>query len=130
MLLLDDEPTLLRALQSYFRGHGYEVDTASQLAEAQALLARGAYDVVVADLRLDGNHGTEGLAAVSMVRERHPQTAVVMLSAYGSDEVRQEAARRGVDAFLSKPQRLADLARLIAGLLAERQRRGEPVTAP
>jgi two-component system OmpR family response regulator len=130
MLLLDDEPTLLRALQSYFRSHGYEVDAASQLADGQALLAVSDYDVVIADLRLDGNHGTEGLAAVSMVRERHPDTAVVMLSAYGSDEVRQEAARRGADAFLSKPQRLADLARLVDGLLAERRRRGEHASAP
>src|SRR5262245_40161941 len=101
----------------YIMAQGCTVDTACELEEAQALLANIRYHLVVADLRLSGIHGAEGLDLVSMVRECCPNTRVIVLTAYGSSEVQQEALRRGADAVLHKSMPLSDVAATAIKLL-------------
>ena len=110
ILIVDDEETILFAMGQYIMAQGCTVDTASELEEAQALLANIRYHLVVADLRLSGIHGAEGLDLVSMVRECCPNTRVIVLTAYGSSEVQHEALRRGADAVLHKSMPLSEVA--------------------
>jgi DNA-binding NtrC family response regulator len=119
MLIVDDEEAIRFSLSDYFSFHGFLVDCATELEHAEALLEVRSYDVVIADLRLTGINGTEGLELITYIRERAPETRVVLLTAYGSDDVRVEAKRRGVDAFLQKPQRLADVADTVERALAQ-----------
>ena len=118
LLIVDDEDAIRFSLGDYFSLKGFVVDAATELEGAEALLETTRYDVVIADLRLTGINGTEGLELITYVRERSPSTRVVLLTAYGSDEVREEAARRGVDAFLQKPQPLSEIARTVERALA------------
>lgn len=113
MLVVDDEKTITFAIQNYFTRGGYRVDCAQELEEAEALLANVHYDVVIADLRLTGVHGSEGLEIVRSVRERYPKTRVILLTAYGSPEIEAAAVRYGVDSFLQKPRPLAELAQVV-----------------
>lgn len=117
MLVVDDERAILLAIKSYFSHHGYSVDCAQELEEAEALMANLHYDVVIADLRLTGFHGAEGLEIVRSVRERYPRTSVILLTAYGSPEIEDAAARYGVSSFLQKPQPLAELAQVVFGVV-------------
>ena len=117
MLVVDDERAILLAIKSYFSHHGYAVDCAQELEEAEALMANLHYDVVIADLRLTGFHGTEGLEIVRSVRERYPRTSVILLTAYGSPEIEDAATRYGVSSFLQKPQPLAELAQVVFGVV-------------
>ena len=120
ILVVDDEPPILFALRDYFQGSGYEVDCASELEEAQALLAEEAsYDLVIADLRLDAWSGTSGLELIRDVRDRCARSRILFLTAYGSPEIEAEALRRGADVFLHKPVALPELA-IIAASLIER----------
>ncbi|HVR41832.1 MAG TPA: response regulator [Thermoanaerobaculia bacterium] len=113
MLVIDDERTITHAIQSYFSRHGYHVDCAQELEEAEAMMANVHYDVVIADLRLTGVHGSEGLEIVRSVRERYPNTRVILLTAYGSPELEAVAVRYGVHSFLQKPKPLAELAQVV-----------------
>jgi DNA-binding response OmpR family regulator len=117
MLVVDDERAILLAIKSYFSHHGYSVDCAQELEEAEALMANLHYDVVIADLRLTGFHGTEGLEIVRSVRERYPRTSVILLTAYGSPEIEEVATRYGVSSFLQKPKPLAELAQVVFGVV-------------
>jgi len=110
ILIVDDEETILFAMGQYIMAQGCTVDTARELEEAQALLSNIRYHLVVADLRLSGTHGSEGLDLVGMVRECCPSTRVIVLTAYGSAEMQQEALRRGADAVLHKSMPLAEVA--------------------
>lgn len=110
ILIVDDEETILFAMGQYIMAQGCTVDTARELEEAQALLSNIRYHLVVADLRLSGVHGSEGLDLVRMVRECCPSTKVIVLTAYGSVEIQQEAKRRGADAVLHKSVPLAEVA--------------------
>jgi CheY-like chemotaxis protein len=68
---------------------------------------------------LTGVHGAEGLDLIAYVREHCPRTRTVLLSAYSSPELEQEALRRGADVVLRKPKPLADLTQVILGLLKD-----------
>ena len=118
LLILEDEAAILAALERYFVAEGYAVDAVADPAQAEAFLASQVYDVLLADLRLGGSHGTEGLEVVTLTRERCPAARIIVLTAYGSPEVEQEARRRGVHAFLHKPLPLADIAAQVTALLA------------
>lgn len=117
ILVMDDEEPIRFAMKEYFETFGYRVDCARELEEAEALLTHITYAVVIADLRLTGIYGAEGLGLVALVREQRPQTRIVLLTAYGSPEVEAEARRLGVDSFLRKPKPLPDLAQIVCNLL-------------
>jgi len=117
ILLVDDEDSILFAMEQYIIAHGGTVDCARELEEAQALLANIHYHLVIADLRLSGMGGVEGLDLVSMVRECCPRTRVVVLTAFATPDVQREAMRRGADAFLAKSTPSQDVAEVVRGLL-------------
>lgn len=116
ILVVDDEEPILFAIRDYFEPLGWQVDCAQELEEAEALLSHIRYTLLIADLRLTGIHSNEGLELIRFVRERSPWTRVIVLTGYGSVEIEGEAVGRGVDAFLLKPQPLADLAEIAARL--------------
>jgi len=117
ILIVDDEEAILFAMRDYLTACGGEVDCAQDLDEAQALLSASHYAVVIADLRLTGLGGTEGLQLVSLVRNQSPGTRVVVLTAYGTQEMESEALRRGADAVLRKPKPLNQILQVVSGLV-------------
>jgi DNA-binding NtrC family response regulator len=118
MLIVDDEESIIFAMGRYFRARGFEVDCAREIEEAQALVANVRYSIVIADLRLTGVHGAEGLEIIGYIREHCPSTKTILLTAYGSPELEAEAQSRGVDAVIRKPKPLSDLAQTVLSLLA------------
>jgi DNA-binding response OmpR family regulator len=120
ILIVDDEELIVMAMRRYFEGLGYAVDAAHELEEAQALLANYSYDLVIADLRLTGIGGVEGLQIVSDVHQRCPGTRVMLLSAFGTPEIERESFNRGADAFLQKPKAMMEIATVARTLLERR----------
>jgi EAL domain-containing protein (putative c-di-GMP-specific phosphodiesterase class I) len=82
MLVIDDERVITLAIKNYFTRLGNAVDTAAEREEAEALLATRRYDVVIADVRLEGMDGREGLDILRFVRERCLDARVVLMTAY------------------------------------------------
>lgn len=117
MLVVDDERVITFALQSYFTAHGFSVDAASEREEALALLTHKDYDVVIADLRLTGTAGEEGLEVIRLARERSSSTSIILLSAYRTASIDQKAAAVGVNVLLQKPRPLAELAQTVFALM-------------
>ncbi|MGH9825083.1 MAG: response regulator [Blastocatellia bacterium] len=122
ILVVDDEQSILFAMRDYFTAYGYDVDCARELEEANTLLSATNYSVVIADLRLTGLNGTEGLEIVEYARKQCPWTSVIILTAYGVPEIEREAMKLGVDAFLRKPKPLSQIAQIVFGLLANKPR--------
>lgn len=117
VLVVDDEETIVHATSMYFAAHGYVVDSAREREEAEALLSTSRYALVIADMRLTGVHGREGLELIGFVRERCPWAKVIVLTGYVSDELAEEAQRRGADLFLEKPAPLSDLLAVASRLI-------------
>ncbi len=117
LLIVDDSEPIRFGLTEYFKARGFEVDAASALDEALALLVARHYDIVITDLRLSELRQVEGLDIIAEVRQRCPATRVVLLTAYGSPSVEAAAKHLGVSLFLQKPIRLAELEQAAVGLM-------------
>ncbi|OGW41860.1 MAG: histidine kinase [Nitrospirae bacterium GWD2_57_9] len=111
LLIVDDEPTILLTLSYMLRSEGVEVMTASRLEPAEEALSRYAFDVVIADIRMSGILGIEGLELLSYIKRNWPATHVIVMTAYGSDEIKKEAYGRGADHYYEKP---VDIQQLMA----------------
>ena len=117
LLVVDDEESICFSMSEYFTLQGYKVDTASELEEAEKLLGATDYKVVIQDLRLTLTSNQDGLEMIKMIRQHNPQTRIIVLTAYGSPEIEDEARRCGADAFLRKPKPLSQVAQVVQGLL-------------
>jgi len=100
ILTVDDEASTTIALELLLRDHGYEVNSASNAAEAQALFARRWFDLVFLDLRLPD---ADGITLLEEIKRTAPETEVVLMTAHGSLDVTIEAIKRGAFYYLEKP---------------------------
>jgi DNA-binding NtrC family response regulator len=115
LLIVDDEESILFAFRQYFSSRGCNVHIAQEIEEAEAMICNTEYDVVVADVRLSGIQGAEGLDLVSFIRERSVTTRIIVLTAYATQLYKEVALSRGADVFLQKPVPLKKLSELITG---------------
>jgi DNA-binding NtrC family response regulator len=103
ILIVDDETTILMAFKKLLECPNVEVDTAETIDEAFALLDRHSYSAVIADLRLSGFSGEEGLEIIRYVKERHPESQVILITAYGNEDVMKKAYSLGASFYFEKP---------------------------
>lgn len=105
VLIVDDEPLLLRALQINLRAHGYRPITAVDGTTALAVAAEHRPEIVVLDLGLPD---MDGMAVITALR-KWTQTPIIVLSArHGSDDV-VDALDAGADDYVTKPFGLDEL---------------------
>jgi DNA-binding NtrC family response regulator len=92
------------------------VITCSRIEEAEEALDRYKFDLVIADIRLSGVYGMEGLELLSYVKKISPETNVIIMTAYGSDDMKDSAFRRGAYHYYEKPMDMGDLVRKVEDL--------------
>ncbi len=128
VLICDDQPDVLHALQLLLKGQGYEsviVDSPrALLAEARS----GAFDLILADLNYsrDTTSGEEGLDLLAGLESQGNTAPVIVMTAWGSIDLAVEAMRRGACDFVQKPW---DNERVLAAIRkqadSERRRKSE-----
>lgn len=99
VLVVDDEPAILRAVQTNLSGHGFRVDTATSGQEALDATLRVRPDIVLLDLGLPD---MDGMDVIRAIRER-VATPIVVLSARGAERDKVAALDLGADDYLTKP---------------------------
>lgn len=117
LLVVDDEESICFSMQEYFSQHGYKVDTAREMEEAEGLIKATEYKVIIQDLRLGLKQHPDGIEIIKLVHQRNPDTRIVVLTSYGTQEVEEEARRAGADVFLRKPKPLSQVAQVVQGLI-------------
>lgn len=122
LLVVDDDPDMLRLLSMRLNAAGYRVATAASAETALAQLEIERPQLVLSDVRLPGR---DGLALFDEVHRRHPSLPVILLTAHGTIPDAVEATRRGVFTYLTKPYDGKELLERIAQALAL----GAPVSA-
>ena len=100
LLLVDDDPGLLKLLGMRLVSEGYSVLTAESGPEALRTLSRDKVDLVVSDLRMDE---MDGLQLFSEIQKVQPGMPVIILTAHGSIPDAVAATQQGVFSFLTKP---------------------------
>ena len=100
ILIVDDETSITGALDVILSEQGYQIKTASTVAEAIEILHERLFDLVFTDLRLPD---ASGIDLISHVKEDSPETEVVLMTAHGSLDVTIEAIKKGAYYYLEKP---------------------------
>ncbi len=123
VLIVDDEETLTWSLAKSLSHDReiYEVTTTNDGESALDLMQREPYDAVVLDIRLPGINGLDMLVRI---KERHPTTKVIMMTAYGSSEIKEKAKARGSLYYIEKPFEIDQMRGLILKALKEESGKG------
>ncbi len=115
ILVVDDDPDLLRLLSMRLSGAGYRVTATASAEEALVKLAMERPQLVLSDVQLPGK---DGLALFDAIRVQHPSLPVILLTAHGTIPDAVEATSRGVFTYLTKPFDGKALLDIIARALA------------
>jgi two-component system response regulator PilR (NtrC family) len=100
ILIIDDEQSMVDFLTLLFEGEGLDVTTAGSVTAARGQIGSQSFDLVLSDILMkDGN----GLDLLREIKELAPQTAVIMMTAYGSTKSAIEAMKLGAFNYISKP---------------------------
>ncbi len=100
ILVVEDKDSLRNMLMQTLEAEGHDVESAADGKEGAERAIEKNYDVVLTDLKMPG---MDGLQVLSSIKERNPETAVVLMTAYGTIENAVEAMRKGAFDFLQKP---------------------------
>ena len=113
VLVIDDEPSILRALRINLAARGYEVTTALNGSSGLAAVSRERPDVVILDLGLPDMEGTDVIHGV----RGWASTPIIVLSAWGQEQMKVAALDAGADDYVTKPFGMDELlARLRAAV--------------
>ncbi|MGJ7510641.1 sigma 54-interacting transcriptional regulator [Variovorax sp. GT1P44] len=123
LLVVDDDPDMLRLLSMRLTSVGYQVTAVTSAESALTQLEIEHPQLVLSDVRLPGR---DGLALFDEIRKRHPTLPVILLTAHGTIPDAVEATARGVFTYLTKPYDGRELLDKIAQALAL----GAPAAAP
>jgi DNA-binding NtrC family response regulator len=114
VLVVDDEPIVLKSCRLVLEGEGWEMISASSVAEALSILESITPDLLLVDVKMPVH---DGMYLMRKVREKRPGIPIVVMSGYATSETIKEAEGLGAAVFLPKPftpDELTDTLRSIA----------------
>jgi len=123
ILIVDDEPDIAQALKLYLDGEGYATSLASDGSVALGMLeSEKDYTVVLLDISMPG---LNGITVLKRLQDDGGDTAVIMMSGHGSEELAVECMRNGAEDYISKPFALEDILMRIERACVHRRERIE-----
>ncbi len=116
LLIVDDEETLTYSLYQSFilSQNNYEVVTAASGDEAAEKLNTMKFDLVLTDIKMPG---MDGLELLSLIKSKYPETKVIVMTAYGSLEKKDEALEKGASFYIEKPFEIKEIKQLVLEIL-------------
>ncbi len=115
ILVVDDEPIVIKSCERILKPEGYSIEGALSGKEAMSLLEKNNYDLVVTDLKMPE---IDGIDLIRWIRDSKPETAVVVITGYPSQETIKDALSLGIIDYLPKPFSPAILIDVTAKALA------------
>lgn len=116
ILVVDDEKIVCDMAKKILESDGYDVDTFTDSQQALEAVRQGHYDLIVTDLMMEQVSGMDLLREVNRL---HPETKVIMLTAYATLDATIEAIRERIYDFFPKPVKIEELKRSIKKALGD-----------
>lgn len=119
ILVVDDDPAMRQVLTKVLMHAQYDVEEASNSAEAIDRLSERRFDLLLSDIRMVP---IDGLALASMARTIEPALKILLVTAYGERADARDARAAGADGYLSKPFRMRQLLTTVRMLIRPQSR--------
>jgi two-component system KDP operon response regulator KdpE len=113
-LVVDDEPSFRRVLRTSLAASGFAIEEARSGEEAVAILASGAFDLVLLDINMPGIGGVE---ACREIRAHMPKIGIVMVTVQDGESEMVKALEAGADDYITKPIRLREMVARLRAVL-------------
>jgi two-component system response regulator PilR (NtrC family) len=118
ILIVDDERSMREFLGIYLRREGFRIETAQGSAEALAVLKARAFDLVITDLRMpDG----DGLHILAESKRLHPDTEVIVVTAFSTTETAIAAMKAGAHDYLTTPFKIDEVSLVVQRAMEKRR---------
>ena len=125
ILLVDDEASILSVLSTLLKAEGHEVVPVLGAEKAQEVIKSQKFDLMISDIRMSP---VDGMQLLRMIRKEKPDTAAIMITAYGSVETAVEAMKEGAFDYVTKPFKVDELLITVTRALEYRDAMAENVT--
>ena len=110
ILIIEDDAEMRSLLKDVIEEEGYEAELVEKGTYAFRKVMTKSFAVIITDVRM---RGVSGLDILPGLRKLQPETPIIVITAFGSEEVRRRALERGASAYMEKPIRLDELRTLI-----------------
>ena len=118
ILLVEDEILIRSSLARALRKDGYVISEAKDHAEALENLKKESFNLAIVDLYLED--GMHGLNLVRQIHQWAPQAKIIVISAFGTAEVKEAAMMEGIESFYDKPFEIMDIRNAVREMLGGR----------
>lgn len=115
LLILDDDPQILRVLGSLLRSPNWKIVTCEEIEAAESLINHMFFDVVITDLNVSDLGGLEGMRLIRYIASNFPETTVLIFSGLVDEQVQRMGDNLGVHEVLRKPTDLRRLREIVQG---------------
>ena len=110
IMIIEDDEEMRSLMKDFFEEEGFETDSASNGVDGLRILSKDHFDLVITDIRMPG---LTGLDILPRIRRLKPETPIIVITAYGSNDVRRRSLERGATTYLEKPIHLSKLRTVI-----------------
>ena len=117
ILIVDDDQDMCEILSDFLRDEGYAVITASDGESALSSIKNKKYDLLILDYQL---HGITGLYVLEKAHQIDSSLIAIMISAFGSEQIRSQAQELGVYDFVEKPFDMEKMVEAVNQALCQR----------
>lgn len=116
ILIVDDEEALTFSLYQSFilSKNDFEVVTAGSGEDALEKIEKQPFDLMITDISMPG---ISGLELLEIVKSKHPDTKVIVMTAYGASYCEEEAVEKGANQYIEKPFEIKEVKRLVLSML-------------
>lgn len=118
ILIVDDEPAMVRMLQKMLKSNGYSCETASNASDAKGLLAACAFKLMISDVRMPGE---SGLDLVRSISNKYPRLAIVIMTAEHDSQIAHAFLEAGIYGYILKPYSIHQMLITIHNALIRRE---------
>lgn len=119
ILIIDDDEEMRSLLKDFLEEEGFETDSAGNGVDAFQKVDREPFDLIITDVRMPG---LTGLDILPVLRRLQPEAFIIVITAFGGEEVYQRSRERGATAYLEKPIQFSKLRALVHQLILSKAR--------
>ena len=117
ILIVEDDEETRALLKDTIEDEGYKTASVNNGSEAFRKLAKESFDLIVTDVRMPG---LTGLDILPRIKKLQPDAPIIVITAFGTEEVQRKALERGANAYLEKPIHFSELRALIHDMFSKK----------
>ena len=118
ILITEDDEEMRSLLKDFFEEEGFEADSVSNGADALQKLAKDRFDLIITDIRMPG---LTGLDILPGIKKLQPETPIIVITAFGNDEVHRRSIERGATSYIEKPIHFGKLRTLVHEMVSSKR---------